>query len=35
MSLGQSGVMPPWLAVWALNLLFIPVAWVFYKFAQK
>lgn len=35
MSMGQTGVMPEWLAVWALNILFIPVALLFYKFAQK
>lgn len=35
MSMGQTGVMPPWLAVWLLNVIFIPVAWLFYKFAQK
>lgn len=31
----QLASVPPWLAVWLLNILFIPVAWVFYKFAQK
>lgn len=35
MSMGQTGVLPPWLANWSLNLVFVPVAWVFYKFAQK
>lgn len=35
LSLGQTGVLPPWLAVWALNIMFIPVAWLFYRFAQK
>jgi lipopolysaccharide export system permease protein len=34
-SMGQSGVIPPWISVWLLNVLFIPVAWVFYRFAQK
>jgi len=35
MSMGQTGVLPPWLAVWLLNITFVPVAWVFYRFAQK
>jgi lipopolysaccharide export system permease protein len=35
MSLGQTGVLPPWFAVWLLNVTFVPVALVFYKFAQK
>lgn len=35
MSMGQTGVIEPWLAVWLLNVIFIPVAWIFYKFAQK
>jgi lipopolysaccharide export system permease protein len=34
-SMGQTGVIAPWLAVWMLNMLFVPVALVFYKFAQK
>ena len=34
-SMGQTGVMEPWLSAWALNFLFAPVAWIFYKFAQK
>lgn len=34
-SLGQQGVLSPWMAVWALNILFVPVAWLFYRFAQK
>lgn len=35
MSMGQTGVLAPWLANWLLNLTFVPVAWIFYKFAQK
>lgn len=34
-SMGQSGVVEPWISVWALNVLFVPVAWLFYRFAQK
>jgi hypothetical protein len=34
-SMGQTGVIPSWIAVWGLNILFIPVAWLFYRFAQK
>ncbi len=34
-SLGVKSVMSPWIAVWMPNLLFIPVAYVFYRFAQK
>jgi lipopolysaccharide export system permease protein len=34
-SMGQTGVLPPWVSVWALNILFVPVAWLFYRFAQK
>ena len=34
-SMGQTGVMEPWLAAWSLNFLFTPVAWLFYRFAQK
>lgn len=34
-SMGQTGVIPPWLAVWGLNILFIPIAYLFYRFAQK
>jgi hypothetical protein len=33
--MGQTGVLPPWVSVWSLNILFIPVAWLFYRFAQK
>ncbi len=35
MSMGQTGVISPWISVWLLNVLFIPVAWIFYRFAQK
>ncbi len=35
MSMGQTGVIAPWLSVWLLNVVFIPVAWLFYRFAQK
>lgn len=35
MSMGQTGILYPWLSVWALNVLFIPVALLFYRFAQK
>jgi len=34
-SLGATGVMSPSLAVWMPNFLFVPVAWLFYRFAQK
>jgi lipopolysaccharide export system permease protein len=34
-SMGQTGVLPSWVSVWALNILFVPVAWLFYRFAQK
>lgn len=34
-SLGTTNVLPPELTVWLPNVLFIPVAWVFYRFAQK
>jgi lipopolysaccharide export LptBFGC system permease protein LptF len=34
-SLGNSGVVWPWLAVWLPNVLFVPVAYVFYRFAQQ
>lgn len=35
MSMGQTGVLEPWLANWLLNVIFVPVAWIFYRFAQK
>ncbi len=35
MSMGQTGVIAPWLSVWLLNVVFVPVALLFYKFAQK
>ena len=34
-SYGATGVMQPELAVWLPNLLFIPIAWIFYWKAQK
>ncbi len=34
-SLGATGVLAPQLAVWLPNLVFIPVAWLFYLRAQK
>jgi len=34
-SLGNSGVIWPWLSVWLPNLLFVPVAYLFYRFAQQ
>ncbi len=34
-SLGNTNVLPAHLAVWLPNLLFVPVAYVFYRFAQK
>lgn len=34
-SLGNTNVLPPQLAVWLPNLLFVPVAYIFYRFAQK
>jgi lipopolysaccharide export system permease protein len=34
-SLGNSGVIWPWLAVWLPNALFVPVAYLFYRFAQQ
>jgi lipopolysaccharide export system permease protein len=34
-SLGATGVVTPQLAVWLPNLLFVPVAYIFYRFAQK
>jgi len=34
-SLGATGVLPPQIAVWLPNVIFIPVAWLFYWKAQK
>lgn len=34
-SLGNSGVVLPWLAVWLPNALFVPVAYLFYRKAQQ
>lgn len=34
-SMGQTGVIAPWVAAWAPNLLFVPVALLFYRYAQK
>ncbi len=34
-SLGETNVLDPNLAVWLPNLVFVPVAYVFYRFAQK
>jgi lipopolysaccharide export system permease protein len=34
-SYGNRGVVWPWLAVWLPNVLFIPVAWLFYRKAQQ
>ena len=34
-SIGQTGGIIPYLAVWLPNLLFAPIAYVFYRFAQK
>ncbi len=34
-SYGQTGILPPHLAVWLPNLVFVPVAWAFYHKAQK
>lgn len=34
-SMGQTGVMAPWLAAWLPNVVFLPVSWLFYRFAQK
>ena len=34
-SMGQTGILPSWAAVWILIVLFVPVAWIFYRFAQK
>ncbi len=34
-SLGETNVLDPNLSVWLPNLVFVPVAYVFYRFAQK
>ena len=34
-AMGNSGVIWPWLAVWLPNALFVPVAYLFYRFAQQ
>ena len=34
-SYGNTGVVWPWLAVWLPNVLFVPIAWLFYRNAQQ
>jgi lipopolysaccharide export system permease protein len=34
-SLGVKNVMPPFIAVWMPSIVFVPIAWLFYRFAQK